>query len=74
MTDGRVEVTAGDVPDGGRHHSDREAVGEGDADQGRIAGGRGDGDRPCADEDERERAHELGDRAPEVVALHAGAS
>ena len=50
------------------------AVGEGDADQGRIAGGRGDGDRPCADEDERERAHELGDRAPKVVALHAGAS
>ena len=65
---GRVEVPARDVPDGGDHDGDREAVREGDGDE---VAARGGGDRPDADEDQRERADELGGRALQTVSLHA---
>jgi hypothetical protein len=62
-----VEVPAGDVSDGGDHHRDREAVRKGDADD--PSGDTGH-DRADADEDERERADELGDRAASHVFRH----
>ncbi len=63
----RVEVTARDVADRGRHHRDHETVCERDRDE--IASRR-DCDGPRADERQRKGADELGDTAANRVVLH----
>ena len=63
-----VEVAAGDVTDGRRHHADDEAVREGDGRQ--VAAERRD-DRAGADENQREGAHELRECPLQDVETHA---
>ena len=62
--DGRVEVRAGDVPDGVDHRHDHEPERQGDADVTEGAGLLVNHDRPAAGEDQRERADRLGRERP----------
>jgi hypothetical protein len=59
------------VPHGGDHHADREAVGDGDADQRAVVDLEGGDGRAGADERQREGADELGYRTPKGILKHS---
>jgi hypothetical protein len=61
--DGRVEVGAGDVPEGVDHGDDREPEGEGDADPAQSAAFCVHHDRAGSEENEREGPERLGSEA-----------
>ena len=61
-------MTARDMAEVRHHDPDRKAVREGDGDDVLA----GDDAGAAADEDERERADELGDTAAEDVVFHSG--
>ena len=65
-----LKCAPGDVPERGDHHADRQAVGDRHADQRRVVDLVGGHDRADADEDQRERADELGDAAAQGVLEH----
>ena len=70
---GRVEVAARDASEGGDQDTERQRVGQGDADQAGVVralvGLRDDG--ACADGHEQERAEELADEGVAKGSIHA---
>ena len=64
-------MPAGDVPDRGSEDGDHQAARERRRQKRRLIGRAGGGhERAGADEDQRERAHELGHATAEDVAAH----
>ena len=70
--DRRVEVPARDVPERAHHHADRQPIGDGHSDQGRVVGTGGGRRRSGSDEGERERADHLGYPTAKGVFGHGG--